>query len=453
MIRTIFFISIFLSTLYSEVLKNLLLDEALQIVEQKNLEIDIANFDEKIAKLGVKVAKGYNYGKADISVSAMRSNDAGNVFGFKMQNREASFGDFGFDEFLSLSAQRASPSTLLSTKPKKLNYPDARNNFDIKITYQFPLYTGGKLRAYKEIAKNLVQLSKYDKSRVIAKKKIEVKRAFYDISLLLKFEKYLKKIKKNILRLKYSVKELKKEGYARRVDLLEVDSKLAVVERMLQQAKSYKQLSYAFLEFLLDNKVKSIVPLDDYEYRLNITKEDILRGNSDIKKSKIGYEIQNNMVKIKKSEFLPKIGAFVEYGSSDNQFLNDFRSHDRYTVGIQAKLNIFNGGVDKYSLEQEKLKKMKVYKQKKLAKKGILLKYKKLKVDLKNLNYQIKSLKKELKLAKEIYRSYHQRYLEGLVSINDVLIKQSLWMQKLLTFMDVENKRNKKILDIELLAN
>ena len=222
---------------------------------------------------------------------------------------------------------------------------------------------------------------------------------------------------------------------------------------MLQQAKSYKQLSYAFLEFLLDNKVKSIVPLDDYEYRLNITKEDILRGNSDIKKSKIGYEIQNNMVKIKKSEFLPKIGAFVEYGSSDNQFLNDFRSHDRYTVGIQAKLNIFNGGVDKYSLEQEKLKKMKVYKQRKLAKKGILLKYKKLKVDLKNLNYQIKSLKKELKLAKEIYRSYHQRYLEGLVSINDVLIKQSLWMQKLLTFMDVENKRNKKILDIELLAN
>ena len=31
----------------------------------------------------------------------MRSNDAGNVFGFKLQSREATFGDFGFTEFLA----------------------------------------------------------------------------------------------------------------------------------------------------------------------------------------------------------------------------------------------------------------------------------------------------------------------------------------------------------------
>ena len=453
MVRFFLLFAFFLSYLNAEILKNLLLDEALQIVEEKNIEVSIANFDAKIAKLGVKVAKGYQYGSADITMTAMRSNDAGNVFGFKIQNREASFADFGFDEFLNLSASGASPNTLLSTQPKRLNYPEARDNFDTKITYKVPIYTGGKLRAYREIAKNLVKLAKYDKKRLIAKKKLEVKRAFYDISLLMEFEKKLEKIKRNIQRLKYSVKELKKEGYAKRVDLIEVDSKLSVVERMLVQAISYKELSYAFLEFLLDTNVQSIAPLDDYDYLLSITSKDILRGNIDIKKSRVGYEIEKKMVKIKKSEFLPQVGAFVEYGSSDDKFLNKFGKHDRYTVGVQAKLNIFNGGVDKYSLQQEKLKKMKVFHQQKLARKGIILKFKKLKINLKNLNYQIRSLKKELDLSKEIYRSYRERYIEGLVSINDVLIKQSLWLEKLLALLDVKNKRNKKILEIELLAN
>ncbi len=44
-------------------------------------------------------AKGHHYGKLDVSLSGMRSNDAGNVFGFKLQSREATFGDFGFSEF------------------------------------------------------------------------------------------------------------------------------------------------------------------------------------------------------------------------------------------------------------------------------------------------------------------------------------------------------------------
>ena len=74
---------------------NLELKEALNILKQKNLEIKIAQFDSEMKKIESKLPNAMRFGKIDVTLSAMRSDDAGNVFGFKLQSREATFGDFG----------------------------------------------------------------------------------------------------------------------------------------------------------------------------------------------------------------------------------------------------------------------------------------------------------------------------------------------------------------------
>ncbi len=449
---------------------DLSLKEALRLANEQNLEIDIAEFDKKIAELGVKVANGYNFGKIDATLMGLRSNDAGNVFGFKLQSREADFGDFGFSEFLGGVGQAIKMSggdfaafanimndpqmagQLLSTAPKDLNYPDARDHFDLKFTYMIPLYTGNKLTNYKKIAKDMLKMSKLDKEKVIAQKSFEIRKTYYDISLLDKFVLDLGTIQSNIIRLRDATIEFKKEGYAKKTDLLEVESKLSNVRRMLFQAKANKELSYDFLSFLLNHDVKSIkhVSLDTFEK--DIPLEEVLKRNTDIQKAKTGLEIQSKMIDVTNSAFKPTVGAFIEYGSSDDTFLGDFKDHDRYTFGVQAKLNLFNGGVDLNKLEQEKLKRLKVKRQVELAKRGITLKYKKIKTEINNANVQIKSLKKELELAQEIYDNYQERYKEGLASINDVVIKQSLQIEKLLNLLKAQNVRNQKILEIYRLA-
>jgi len=443
----------FITFLDAKALHDLSLKQAIKIVKNKNLQINISKFDEDIAKLGVKVAKGHQYGKLDATIMGLRSNDAGNVFGFKLQRREADFNDFGFDEFLYHWGIGSPPNVLLDTQPKNLNYPEAENHYDVKFVYMLPLYTGGKLSSYKKIAKQMQKMAKIDKNKVIGKKIIEVKEAFYDITLLATFEKDLKVVKKNLIRLRSSIKSLKKEGYAKKSDILEVESKLSNVERMLFQAKTFKELSYEFLTFLLDQEVKSIKYVKNLDgLKSDLSLDDVLTKNSDIQKADTGLKIQNEMVNVQKSAFLPEIGTFAEYGSADDEFLHHFRDHDRYTVGVQAKLNILNGGVDHAKYQQEKIKRLKVKQQTMLARKGMTLKYKKLKTELANQKMQIKALKKELDLAKEIYRSYKERYKEGLVSINDVLIKQSIWIEKLLKLLEANNKKNKKILEIEELT-
>ena len=475
-LKYLWLFAIFCTLLYAEDINtsraytNLPLKKALQLANRQNIEIDIAEFDRKIAKLGVKVANGYNFGKLDATLMGLRSNDAGNVFGFKLQSREATFADFGFDEFLggvgqalqmsggdfnAFSNMMQNPSMagqLLSTVPENLNNPDPRNHYDLKLMYMIPLYTGNKLSSYKRIAENMAKMARLDKQKVEAQKSFEVRKTFYDISLLDKFVEDLTTIKKNIMQLRDATIEFKKEGYAKKTDLLEVESKLSNVERMLFQAKANKELSYDFLSFLLDHEVKSIkhVSLDTFDCKIPL--ENVLKRNRDIKKAELGLKIQTKMIDVTSSAFKPEVGAFVEYGSSDDTFLGNFKDHDRYTVGVQAKLNIFNGGVDMNKVEQEKLKRLKVKRQVELAKKGIALQYKKITTEIANADKQVESLKKELELAQEIYNNYQERYKEGLASINDVVIKQSLQIEKLLNLLKTQNTRNQKILEVYRLA-
>jgi outer membrane protein TolC len=466
----LFFASFLFAENNTTTYENLTLQEALDIVQQDNLEINIADFDRDVAKLGVKVANGYSYGKLDAEMMGLRSNDAGNVFGFKLQSREANFGDFGFSEFLGGVGQAIGQSNgnfgafaqmmgdpkmsgqLLSTQPKDLNYPDSRNHFDNKLIYMIPLYTGGKLSNYRDIARKMVKMSRLDKQKVEAQKKYEVRKTFYDISLLYQFETDLTTIKNNIEKLKSATVQMRDEGYAKKTDLLEVEAKLSNVERMLFQAQANKELSYQFLSFLLNHDVKSIKKVSLNTFDCEIPLENILKRNRDIQKAKLGLEIQSNMVDVTKSSYKPEIGAFAEYGSSDDKFLNDFSKHDRYTVGIKAKLNIFNGGIDSAKVEQEKIKRLKVKKQIELAQKGISLQYKKINTEIKNLDKQIESIKKEIELMDEIYLAYQERYKEGLASINDVVIKQSQQIEKLLKMLELKNSRNEKILQIYKLA-
>jgi outer membrane protein TolC len=450
--------------------ENLSLESAKEIVKTNNLEINIAQFDVEVAALGKRVAEGYNYGKLDATLMGMRSNDAGNVFGFKLQSREATFGDFGFSEFLGGVGQAltmadgdfqtftdimknpATADQLLGTAPDDLNYPDARNHFDLKFTYMIPLYTGGKLTHYNKIAQMMVEMNKHSKEKVIAQKLYELEKVYHDISLLEQFEKDLSVIKKNIEQLKFATVEMQKEGYAKRTDLLEVETKLSDVERMLYQSQANKELSYQFLSFLLNSQVTSIEVLEPTDGYSAITLDDVLMHNQDIKKAQLGLRIQDNMIEVKGAGYLPEVGAFAEYGSSDNTFLNDFADHDRYTVGVQASINLFNGGIDAAQVEQEKVKQLKVKQQVALAKKGIALQYQKIKTEIKNHNFQIQSLKKELELTNEIYNNYQERYQEGLASINDVVIKQSLQIETLLKLLRLQNARNEKILQIKKLA-
>jgi outer membrane protein len=444
-------------------ISQLSLPQALQIVKKDNLELKITRFNEQIKAYEAKVASGHNYGKAEATLMAMRSNDAGNVFGFKLQSREATFGDFGFKDFINPlgsaiygASQGNAPSDmsgLLQVQPDGLNYPKARNHYLTKFSYMLPIYTGGKLTEYGRISKAMVRMAQYDTQKLLNEKLFQTRKTFYDITLVENYIRNLSKIVRNIRRLRAVVKAMQKEGYAQPVDVMEVQARLAEAQSMHNQAKLNRDLAYQFLSFLLNREVSSIRHVNEMAPMPKVSKKRLESNNIDIQKAILGLQISKMAINVQRAEFLPTIGGFAEYGSADNTIWNEFRQKDFYTVGLQMKWNIFNGGIDKANYEKAKVNYMMVHDQVELAKKGIALKVDKLKTEIGSIEADIRSYKEQLRYAHKVYENYKARYQEGLVSISDLLIKQSRELEMLLKLLTAKNKRNTKIFQLNSILN
>ncbi len=449
--------------------KHLSLPQAIKILKHDNLELKIAKFNARMKKLEAEAVQAKNYGRADLTIAAIRSNDALNVFGFKLQSREATFADFGFADFMGAIGQGAMQAngnfgafsqglaqngdSILQIAPNDLNYPGARNHFQTKFSYKVPLYTGGKLTEYGRISNMLYQMSLLDRRKLFNAKVYETKKAFYDISLVENYIVNLRKIIKNISTLENVVKSMQKEGYAKETDLFEVQARKAEAQSMYNQAKLNRELAYQFLSFLLNTEVRSIRHVNESAPMPRVSKSALAMNNLDIQKAELGLQIANHAMDLEKSRYLPEVGAFAEYGSADNHFWNDFTGKDAYTVGVQMKWNLFSGGEDEKEVEKARLKYLKTKDQVALARKGIALKVKKLRTEILSINSDIHSYRTQLKYARRVYENYKTRYEEGMVSISDVLIKQSKELEMLLKLLGAKNKRNTKIFELDSILN
>lgn len=422
------------------------LNEAIALLKEQNLEIKAASLDAKIAQNDVSLSQGYSYGALDFTQNVVRSNDAGNVFGFKLSSREATFGDFGFSEF-----DNTNPN-ILTLQPKDLNYPGYQNFFQSKLTYAIPLYTGGKLSSYEKIAQQMEKIKQLDTTKVTAEKIYEIRKSYYDMALLDHSIDKLQVIQKNIATLQATTQQMFQEGYAKKVDLLEVEAKKANVDRMILEMQANKKLLYHYLSFLLNQKVSDIVTPSDDRASAAITEADVMAHNSDLKKASHGLEIRSSMIDVATAPYLPTVGAFAEASSADNTFLGKFSDHAAYTIGARLTWNLYNGGIDAHTLEKARIDHLKTSTEVELAKKGIALQYDKIQTEIESLDYQVSSLEKELDLSTQIYKNYEGRYREHLTSMSDLIIKQSQQIEKIINLQMVKNQRNERIFALEKLS-
>jgi len=226
-----FFLLLF-SSLVCMAAEPLSLSQALERVRQNNLELSIASLDEEISRLEHTIAEGQSWGTLDLTQTALRSNDALSVFGFKLQSREATFGDFGFSQF------DTSNPNVLHVMPSDLNEPKSRNHFQTALEYTIPLYTGGKIEAHQKIAHALRVLKTLSKEELVLQKQFEVKKTFHTLSLLHYHKAQLLIIASNVSKIEQMTQGMLEEGYAKGVDLLEVQARKSDVERLLHQSEA-----------------------------------------------------------------------------------------------------------------------------------------------------------------------------------------------------------------------
>ncbi|MEN8147856.1 MAG: TolC family protein [Campylobacterota bacterium] len=429
---------------------SLTLDDAIEILKLDNLEIKAAQLELQSTQAKTDQVSAMNWGTLDLELNAANSDDAGNVFGFKLTSRQATFGDFGFAEFNPLLP----PDELLATKPEDLNNPGSTNYFQTKLEYTLPIYVGGKISGYTDISRSMEKMQQLETDKTVNTKIYETRKAFYDMALLEQAIKNLSTINDNIATLEETTQFMIDEGYAKRIDLLEVQAKRSNVERNLNEMKANEKLLYNYLSFLLNREIRQITVPDSEVKESALSTEEILARNVDIKQAQTGLQIRKRMVDVSQSGYLPMVGLKANVQSSAVD-LDDYDMIDNgsYTAGVQLKWNLFSGGSDSNKVQEAKVNELKTQTQVELAKKGIALQVDKIRTEIDSFDYEIESLSKELELSTEIYKNYEERYKEQLASMNDLIIKQSIQIEKILALLEAQNKRNERVFALEKLAN
>ncbi|HEX5622840.1 MAG TPA: TolC family protein, partial [Sulfuricurvum sp.] len=316
-----------------------------------------------------------------------------------------------------------------------------------------PLYTGGKLSGYEKIAQEREAISQIETTNVTVQKIYQTKKSYYDAALIHSSLIHMKTILANIETLEKTTQGMITEGYAKKVDLLEVQAKKVNAQRLIAQMEANQKLTLHYLSFLLNQSVTEIALPQDETVQSTLTEADVMATNLDMQKASKGLEIRESMIQVANASYLPQVGAFAEASSADDTFLGNFSDHKAYTVGAKLTWNLFSGGADAAGLEKARIEQLKTKTDVELSRKAVALQYDQMKTEITALDLQITTLEQEVELANEIYRNYMGRYREHLVSMSDLLIKHSEQIERILNLQTIKNQRNERIFALEKLSN
>lgn len=411
----IFFILIININVYSKAID---FQQALDLSLSNNKELLAKKLSIYESKLLLQETKNYNYGSLLFNSTISKTNNAGHVFGMKLASREATFRDFGFSQF----------GQPMDTQPVDLNFPQDRTNFENKISYDIPLFTGYKLSNAEKMAKLQLLANKvkynYDKKNL----GLEILKAYNGAVTA----KYLIEATKNAQIATNSfvnlASELYKEGFVTQIDIKQAKVHNLNVKTKVNDAFNRFELSIAYLKFLTNDK--NITDIKDFE-NINFTKNELsslqniaINNRDDLNWMDYNKKTLKTKVQMEKAVKYPQIGAHIEYGFNNNTFDNFNSNHDSYTAAIGLKYSLFNPNsqikIDKSKIEYKKATYYFEY-----MKDAIKLEVEKNLLTLISKKNVLAEKLKAKELAQEILEQSKEMYQNNLINMTNLLMQQA----------------------------
>ena len=332
----------------------------LTIKNSKDLKLQELNIDS--SKLDIKTVDAISYGKLTLSEEISRTNHSGYVFNSKLSSREASFRDFGFAQVGDM--------TNFDIQPKDLNYPEARNNFNTKLTYDIPLFTGFKLSNQKDILKLQEEANNIKYNLDKKELEFEVLKAYNSAVVAKDFVKALEKAKESIIFMKDAAIAFHKEGLITKIDVNEAKVYESNINSQLLETKNNFQLALSYLVFLSsDDSITDVGNLENIYFKFPNEKElyeQALKSRDEIKMQDIHVNASKKNIEISKASYYPSVYSRLEYGYNDDKLTID-DDKDYYMAMVGVSLTLFDNTRNiekqkskieytKATINQEKLK-------------------------------------------------------------------------------------------------
>ena len=392
-------------------------DKILETTIKNSKDLQKQKLNIESSKLDIENIDAVSYGKFSLSEEISRTNHAGYVFNYKLSSREASFKDFGFSQ----------QSEGLNVQPKDLNYPEARNNFNTKLTYDIPLFTGFKLSNQKDILKLQEQANTIKYNLDVKELEFEVLKAYNSAVIAKDFVKALEKAKEAITFMKNGAIAFHKEGLVTKIDVNEAKVYESNINSQLLESKNNFQLALAYLSFLSsDESISDVEDLKNLYFKFPNEKElysQALENRDEVKMQNIQVNASKKNIDIAKAAYYPSVFSRLEYGYNDDT-LTLSEDKDYYIAMVGITITLFD---NTRSIEKQKsqIEYQKANLNEEKLKDAIKLELKKAMLNLETKEKIIEEKIEAKNLASDILEQAKLQYKNQLISMTTLLQQEA----------------------------
>ncbi len=310
------------------------------------------------------------------------------------------------------------------------NRPGVSDVYTTGITAKIPIWMGGKIRIGIDMAKNEFKATEEQFKKTKDKVILDVITAYYNV---LTAKAFVKTAEFALYDAQKHVKDAKAvygAGLGVKSDYLRAKVYLEQARESLVKAKSNFEIAKRALNITMGLAPSVEVEIDGdlvYKpYQLNL--EDAVKvailNRKELKELRYRLNQTKDLKKLAISDFFPNFSAFYDYHiDSDEKPFG--RENSSWTMGFQASLNLFDGGVKFVKLRKARITELKIKEYIERAKKGI-------EFDVSRAYFKVEEAKKRVELAQaalkeaqESLRIVEKRYKNGISTITELLDTQT----------------------------
>ena len=436
------------------------LDSCLALAVRNNKDLAIARMKEDVATLNRKEAFTHYLPRVDATGAYVRTekqlsllseeqkdalSNMGTTMGEKagpiIQNMAAQNPQFAslFQQLGGLASQLVPEINQLGKGLVDALHTDTRNTTAAAIMLTQPHYMGGKIVAYNNITRYAEQIVKAQSDQKMQDLVVQVETAYWQIVSLESKRELAMGYKKLIDTLDYNVEQLIEGGLATKADGLSVKVKKNEADVTLIQIDNGLALSRMLLCQLCGIDVNTEVhPTDDVmTMPLGSTAlpaadcvGTAMESRPELRALSLLTKVNNEKVKVVRSDFLPKVALNAGYLWSNPSVYNSFERKFKgmWSVGVMVNVPLINWGEGCYKVRAAKTEARISELQFADVREKIELQTTQCSQKLLEATNREETAQRSMAEAEENLRFANLGLSEGVIPVSNVLAAQTAWL-------------------------
>ena len=320
------------------------LDEYVATAFQQNITLQQKSIQVEKAMIALKTAQSL-YQPSVAFQGGYQSGEGGRSIAFPV-------GDLLNPVYSTLNALTKSTAFPQISNVETNFFP--RDFYDVKVQTTMPLYNKD-ISYNKQIQEQTVSLQREDVSLYKRELVKQIKTAYYNYLLSLG----LVKVYENSLNLALESKKVNEKllanGKGLPAYLLRSDSEIATIQAQIAEAVKQNQAAQYYFNFLLNRELRAEIRIDFEVEKAVAGVYSVVPGvREELSLLSKSINIQETVLKMNESFYLPKLNGFVNLGSQAT--LNNISSKSGYYFfGLQMDIPLFSGKRNLYKVKQTQL--------------------------------------------------------------------------------------------------